>query len=172
MMRSKGANENIDIQKGKVENIGNYLSIFNETKHDKYISHGEVYCGRATHDLKWADNIVEQMEEEFNEYLNNNEKYIVYEIIYSNEIVGFAIIELNRETEVAILQDIMIKKHYQGGGIGTVVLGKIEKSLKIENMRIILLESGINNKYVHKFFEKNGYKEISVEYSKDLNDIV
>ena len=57
MMRSKGANEKIDIQKGKAENIGNYLSIFNETKHDQYISHGEVYCGRATHDLKWADNI-------------------------------------------------------------------------------------------------------------------
>jgi uncharacterized protein YkuJ len=44
--------------------------------------------------------------------------------------------------------------------------------LKIENILVIILESGINNKNVHKFFEKNGYKEISVEYAKDLNNDV
>jgi GNAT superfamily N-acetyltransferase len=159
----------VDLKKGNIKNIEKYLSIFDESKHDSYISHGEVFCGRATHDLKWAENIIVQMKREFINYLENNEEYTVFEILSSDELIGFAIIELNKKTKVAILSDIMIKRGCQGGGIGTKALQEIEKCLKNENIGIILLESGINNKNVHKFFEKNGYTEISVEYSKVLS---
>jgi GNAT superfamily N-acetyltransferase len=161
-------NINVDIKRGKTENIEKYLSVFDESKHDSYISHGEVLCGRATHDLKWVKNIMMEMEAEFNNYLKNDEKTIVFEILQSNELIGFAIIEFNREVRVAMLSDIMIRKKYQGGGIGTSALRKIEDCLKSENVGMILLESGINNTDVHKFFEKNGYTKISVEYSKIL----
>jgi GNAT superfamily N-acetyltransferase len=159
----------IAIQKGSIANIEQYLAIFDEAKHDGYISHGEVYCGRATHDLKWADNIIEQMEKEFNEYLNDTDKFIVFEIRHTAALLGFAIIEVNRETQAAILQDIMITKNRQGTGIGTAALGKIEDFLQKENMGILLLESGIHNTTVHKFFEKNGYQKVSVEYAKVLD---
>jgi ribosomal protein S18 acetylase RimI-like enzyme len=159
----------VDVKKGNIENIKKYLSIFEESKHDSYISHGEVFCGRATHNLKWAENIIMQMKQEFTNYFENNEEYTVLEILNSDELIGFAIIELNRKTKAAILSDIMIKRCCQCGGIGTKALQKIEKYLKNENIGIILLESGINNKNVHKFFEKNGYAEISVEYSKVLS---
>jgi GNAT superfamily N-acetyltransferase/single-stranded DNA-binding protein len=159
-------NINVGIKRGKTENIEKYLSIFDESKHDSYISHGEVFCGRATHDLKWVKNIMMKMKEEFIKYFKNDKNIIVFEMLLSNEIIGFAVIEIIRETRVAILSDIMIKKNYQGGGIGTKVLHEIESCLKNEDIGIIMLESGINNMNVHKFFEKNGYTKISVEYSK------
>ncbi|GHV67946.1 hypothetical protein FACS1894199_14400 [Bacteroidia bacterium] len=157
---------NMELKRGRTENIERYLSIFDEAKHNSYISHGEVICGRATHDLKWAKDIMTQMKKEFVDYFKNADKYIVFEIYCEDELVGFAIIELYRATRVAVLADIMIKRNYQGGGIGTEAIHKIEGCLKSENIDMILLESGINNKNVHAYFEKNGYAEISVVYSK------
>jgi ribosomal protein S18 acetylase RimI-like enzyme len=165
----KNGNITVDIQKGNIENIEKYLSIFDESKHDSYISHGEVFYGRATYDLKWAENIIMQMKQEFIDYLKNNEEYTVFEILSSDELMGFAIIELNKKTKAAILSDIMIKRGCQGEGIGTKALRKIENHLKNENIGIILLESGINNRRAHKFFKKTGYTAISVEYSKVLS---
>jgi GNAT superfamily N-acetyltransferase len=158
----------VDIKKGNIKNIGKYLSIFNECKHDSYISHGEVLCGRATHDFKWADNIITQMKHEFIYYIFSR-NCDVLEILLSGELTGFAIIELNIKTKAAVLSDIMIKKNNQGKGIGKEALYRIEEYLKKKNMGIILLESGIKNQIAHNFFEKNGYTKISAEFSKKIN---
>jgi len=160
---------NVEVKVGKAQNIEKYLTIFNESKHDNYISHGEVYYGRATHDMKWANDIIIQMKQEFKDYFKDEGKSSVLEILYLNEIIGFTIIEYNRKTNVAVLSDIMIKKEFQGGGIGTEALRKIEKFIQNEKIDMILLESGINNKKVHSFFTKNGYMELSKEFSKRLN---
>jgi len=158
-------NANVDIKKGKLKNIGKYLSIFNEVKHDSYISHGEVLCGRATHDMKWADDIIKQMKHEFVYYIFSR-KCFLFEILLSGEIEGFAIIELDKKVKAAVLSDIMVKKNNQGKGVGKEALRKIEEYLKKKGVGIILLESGINNESAHHFFEKNGYKKISAEFSK------
>jgi len=158
---------NIEIKKGKLKNINKYLDIFDECKHDNYISHGEVICGRATSELKWAGNIIQQMKQEFIYCIINN-KYEVFEILLSDVLIGFTIIETNKKSKSAVLSDIMIKKDYQGKGIGKKVLQKIEEYLKNKNIGIVLLESGIKNENVHHFFEKNGYKRISIVYSKNL----
>jgi len=159
---------NVNIKKGRIKNIGKYLSIFNECKHDDYISHGEVLCGRATPDLKWADNIITQMKREFFYYILSK-KCDLLEILFLGELTGFAIIELNKETKAAVLSDIMIKKNCQGKGIGKEALHKIEEYLKNRNIGIVLLESGLKNEKAHEFFEKNGYNKISVEFLKNLN---
>lgn len=159
---------NVDIKKATLKNIEKYLSIFKETKHDAYISHGEVLCGRATHDFKWAENINSQMKQEFIYYIFHNKKYPMFEILVSGELIGFAIIEINKKTNSAILSDIMIKKTRQSKGTGKKTLIKIENYLKNKGIDILLLESGIKNKKAHDFFEKNGFTEISVEYSKNL----
>jgi len=46
--------KNVEIKKGKLIEIKKYLKIFEDCKHDSYISHGEVISGRATSELKWA----------------------------------------------------------------------------------------------------------------------
>jgi len=43
---------NVKIEKGKLIRIKKYINIFNDCKHDGYISHGEVISGRATSELK------------------------------------------------------------------------------------------------------------------------
>jgi len=157
----------VNIKKGKIKNIGKYLPIFDECKHDGYISHGEVLCGRATHNLKWADNIMTQMKREFMYYISSR-NCDVLEILFSGELTGFAIIEYNKKVKAAVLSDIMIKKDYQGKGIGKEALQKIEEYLKNKHIGILLLESGIKNEKAHYFFEKSGYKKISVEFFKKL----
>jgi RimJ/RimL family protein N-acetyltransferase len=96
-------------------------------------------------------------------------QYRVFEILLSDELIGFAILQILKKIKSAIILDIMIKRNYQGKGTGKEALHKIEKYLKNKNIGIILLESGIKNEKTHNFFEKNGYTKISVEYSKCLN---
>jgi N-acetylglutamate synthase-like GNAT family acetyltransferase len=158
---------NISIREGKQENIEQYLSIFSECRHDAYISHGEVLYGRVTNDFKWADDILVQMKREFASDLHSSD-YIVFEILRDDEIIGFAILELCKRKKVAILDDIMIAKNVQGQGIGAETLRLIEAHLRIRKFGILLLESGIQNKNAHEFFEKNGFTQVSVEYAKRL----
>jgi GNAT superfamily N-acetyltransferase len=165
--KNQSDDSNVTIKKGKIKNIKKYLSIFNECKHDGYISHGEVLCGRATHDLKWADNIMTQMKREFMYYISSRNCDIL-EIFFSGELTGFAIIEFNKKVKAAVLSDIMIKKDCQGKGIGKEALHNIEEYLRNKHISMLLLESGIKNESAHYFFEKNGYNKISVEFYKKL----
>jgi GNAT superfamily N-acetyltransferase len=158
---------NVSIKEGKQTNIEHYLSIFNECRHDAYISHGEVLCGRATHDFKWADDILAQIRQEFASDLCSG-NYTVFEILCADELVGFAILELYKEEKAAVLDDIMIAKNTQGQGVGAEALRLIEAHLRSENIGLLLLESGIQNKGAHEFFEKNGFTQVSVEYAKRL----
>jgi ribosomal protein S18 acetylase RimI-like enzyme len=159
----------VSITAGKRSNIEKYVSIFDECKQDAYISHGEVLCGRATHDLKWADDILSQMRQEFNDYLSDTNRFSVFEILLCGEIAGFAILEIDRQFKTAQIHDIIIKKDFQGKGVGAEAIRVIEEYLKKENIGMILLESGIQNKNAHDFFEKNGYTQISVEFAKRLD---
>jgi GNAT superfamily N-acetyltransferase len=158
---------NVSIREGKQENIEQYLSIFRECRHDAYISHGEVLCGRATNDFKWADDILVQMKQEFVSDLHSSD-YIVFEILRDDEIIGFAILELCKKEKAAVLDDIMITKNAQGQGIGAETLRLIEAYLRSKNFGILLLESGIQNQKAHDFFEKNGFTQVSVEFAKQL----
>jgi GNAT superfamily N-acetyltransferase len=159
----------VSIAEGKNSNIEKYLSIFDDCKHDAYISHSEVLCGRATHDLKWACDILPQMRQEFNDYLSHKKEFPVFEILLCGEMIGFVILEIDRKFKTAMLHDIMVKKDFQGKGAGTAALRQIEGYLKKKNIGMILLESGIQNKGAHDFLEKNGFTQISVEFAKRLD---
>jgi len=159
---------NVEIEKGKLIRIKKYLNIFDDCKHDSYISHGEVISGRATSELKWAENIIAHMRREFI-YCIVFCEYKMFEILFSGELIGFATIKINKKSKSAILLDIMIKRDYQSKGIGREALHKIEKYLRKKDIKIIILESGIINEKAHLFFEKNGYTEISLVYSKSLS---
>jgi len=95
--------------------------------------------------------------------------YEIFEILFPSELIGFATIKINKKSKSAILLDIMIKMEFQNKGIGRDALNKIEEYLRKKNMKIIILESGIKNEKAHHFFEKNGYTEISLVYSKSLD---
>jgi GNAT superfamily N-acetyltransferase len=166
---TKVCGTDISIKEGIKSNIEKYVSIFDGCKHDAYISHGEVLCGRATHDLKWADDILSQMKQEFNYYLLHKEYFSVLEILLCGELIGFTILEVNAKFKTAIIHDMMVKKDFQGKGAGKETMHKIEEYLKSKNIGMILLESGIRNKNAHEFFEKNGFTQISVEFSKRIN---
>ncbi|GAB6393282.1 MAG: GNAT family N-acetyltransferase [Treponematales bacterium] len=155
----------VTIGKGKLRNINKYVSLFAGSRHDGYISHGEVLCGRATRDFKWASDILAQMKREFFHDILSRD-YIVFEILLAGELIGFAIVELYKKQKAAVLDDIMIKRGCQGGGIGRQALHQIEAYLKRQNIEILLLESGIKNRGAHTFFEKNGFTQVSVEYAK------
>jgi ribosomal protein S18 acetylase RimI-like enzyme len=93
----------------------------------------------------------------------------VLEILLCGELIGFTILKVDAKFKAAIIYDIMVKKDFQDRGVGKETLLKIEEYLKNKNIGMILLESGIRNKCAHEFFEKNGFTQISVEFSKRIN---
>jgi len=157
----------VRIKNGRLRNIKRYLSIFNETKSDDYISHSEVIGGRATGNMRWIKDISTRMKWEFIHYVLNRECDLL-EIFSSDDLVGFAVIERNEKTGVAALSDIMIKESHQNKGVGKKALSEIEDFLKKKGTTTLILESGIHNERAHRFFESNGFEKISSSFIKNL----
>ena len=85
----------------------------------------------------------------------------VYSVKYHGEIAGFYWIE-ERGREIH-LHGIILKEAYQGKGIGTKILRKLEKQYRDE-MELIELGVHSSNEDAIKFYEKLGFK---VETTKE-----
>ena len=59
---------------------------------------------------------------------------------------------------------LMVKEEYRNNGLGKILIKNVEKNMKKEGIRKILLVVFKNNKNGNKFWDNNGYK-----IRKDLN---
>ena len=80
---------------------------------------------------------------------------------YEDEIIGIC----------AFLDDLlhmlMVKHHYQGNGIGEIIIEYVETEMFKENT-IIRLETFENNIPAITFYKKNGWKIVGKEYSEHI----
>lgn len=154
--------------------INKLVKIFVSNVDKNYISHGEVIDGRASNLNEWKSDLSEIMKNEFALIINSDIAGMEYSKVaickINNCIVGLAIIEFNKFTNVSILSDIIIDKNFQGKNIGSKFILWIEEEIKTNNFNFIFLESGIKNNFAHEFFEKIGYKKSSVVMVKKLVD--
>lgn len=60
-------------------------------------------------------------------------------------------------SKVAILEDMIVSKEYQGKGIGTLLVLYAKDLSKKNGCRRITLLTDIENIYAHKFYERNGF---------------
>jgi len=81
---------------------------------------------------------------------------------YNEDIIGT--IMAGNDGRRGHIYHLMVKEEYRKNGLGKILLWNVEKSMKKEGIRKILLVVFKNNKNGNKFGENNGYK-----IRKDLN---
>lgn len=76
---------------------------------------------------------------------------------------------LSREASVpfGIVEDIVVDRSRRGKGIGETVMRWIIDTFQRAGIRRVFLESGLSNKGAHYFFERLGFKTVSVSMMRD-----
>lgn len=154
--------------KSRVKELVNF---FMTHKTESYISHGEIISGRAETSNQWSPNLesilAEQLNSDFNSesasssqlkilIAENNEGSIIGMLVFNVIYSGFK--------NYAILEDMLLDHSIRGQAIGSTLLGEAIQESKNWNINFILLESGIDNKGAHHFFEKYGFTKVSENY--------
>lgn len=154
--------------KSRVKELVNFF-ITNKT--ESYISHGEIISGRAETSNQWSPDLesilTEQLSSDFNSesayssqlkilIAENNEGSIIGMLVFNVIYSGFK--------NYAILEDMLLDQSIRGQSIGSTLLEEAIRESKNWNINFILLESGIDNKGAHHFFEKYGFKKVSENY--------
>tara|TARA_B100001996_G_C18645935_1_gene587410 strand:- start:470 stop:880 length:411 start_codon:yes stop_codon:yes gene_type:complete len=82
-------------------------------------------------------------------------------VIRSNEnVVAFCI--ANKVLDECHLQNIAVVEELRGKGIGTFMLNILFKRARLSDLYRVLLEVRESNEIARKFYEDNGFKEVSV----------
>lgn len=92
-------------------------------------------------------------------YLKNNGNFWIAYDVNNYEILGT--IALENRKDYAILKRFYVKDNYQNCGIGQMLYNTLEKYILNEtNINKIYLACGIVLTKAHKFYNKNGFKQI------------
>jgi len=128
-----------------------------------YISHGEVFCGRARSLTEWVPDLSEVVAQEVWSSLNTEREHKQVWVATENEIlVGMAIISLQSE-EVATFDDMVVMHGERSKGRGADFFKAVLNGLKSEmpQFKHFMCESGTHNEGAHRLIERLGFRNIS-----------
>ncbi|MDE5527332.1 GNAT family N-acetyltransferase [Elizabethkingia meningoseptica] len=140
------------------------VNFFINHKTNSYISHSEILSGRAESATDWSENLAEILATELEE---DDCNLITIEDIH-NQIIGIAILSIYKK--YLIIEDMIIDGNLRGLSLGKKLMDFIHNFATEQKIKALFLESGITNDKAHSFFEKNGFKKVSVTYTKVLPD--
>ncbi len=130
-----------------------------------YISHTELWSGRAKNFTHWTPRLSRVIRKELRETFRDRQKRIAV-IERGGERVGMAVIvDLGR---YALLEDIVIKRESRGTGVGRTFVRWIFRELRESGKASVFLESGGRNHAAHRFFEKQGFRRVSIQMCRPL----
>lgn len=130
-----------------------------------YISHTELWSGRARDFAHWAPRLSRIIEKELRETFRDRGKRIAV-IERDGELVGMAVVvDLGR---YALLEDIVIKRERRGLGVGRALVRWIFAEMREAGKASIFLESGGRNTVAHRFFQKQGFRRVSIQMCRRL----
>lgn len=92
---------------------------------------------------------------------------------YNNQVIGYLSCWMVEETVDII--NVVIDKNYQHQGFGQALFSEMEKVAKINNCTEIMLEVKENNNQAIKFYQHQGYEQISVRknyYQDQTNALI
>lgn len=72
------------------------------------------------------------------------------------------------EEPYALLEDVFVNENYRSRGIGTELVKKAINLAKEKNCYKIIATSRFEREYVHKWYEKLGFKKFGYEFRMDL----
>ena len=92
---------------------------------------------------------------------------------YNNQVIGYLSCWMVEETVDII--NVVIDKNYQHQGFGQALFSEMEKVARINNCTEIMLEVKENNNQAIKFYQHQGYEQISVRknyYQDQTNALI
>lgn len=130
-----------------------------------YISHTELWSGRARDFAHWVPGLKRVIQKELRETFRDRTKRIVV-AERAGELVGMAVVvDLGR---YALLEDIVIKRKRRGRGVGRALVRHIFREMRVAGKASIFLESGGRNVAAHRFFRRQGFRPISISMCRRL----
>lgn len=143
-----------------------------------YISHSELQGFRAVRPGVWADNlesvvcaeIRERLREPLAGFPADTDWKGVIEARDDGQLVSVALLTLSRQAVVpfAIVEDIVVDDGRRDMGMGQAVMNWIIAELRKAAIRRVFLESGKTNIAAHHFFERVGFKQVSIVMMRDI----
>jgi ribosomal protein S18 acetylase RimI-like enzyme len=131
----------------------------------RYISHTELWSGRARDFAHWAPGLQRVIEKELRAAFRDRSKRIAV-IERSGELVGMAVVvDLGR---YALLEDIVIKRDRRGRGVGRTLVRWLFSKLRAAGKASVFLESGGRNVAAHRFFKRQGFRRVSISMCRRL----
>lgn len=130
-----------------------------------YISHTELWSGRARDFGHWAPGLKKVIQKELRATFRDRAKRIAV-IERDGELAGMAVIvDLGR---YALLEDIVIRRHRRGRGVGRALVRWLFAEMRVAGKSSIFLESGGRNTAAHRFFRHQGFRRISISMCRRL----
>jgi GNAT superfamily N-acetyltransferase len=142
--------------------------LFIQNVDETYITASEQLWNRATLKNGWNENIYESIKEEILEGIKSKDKLIL--VMYEQDkLIGYTFTAF-KNNSCAELEDFVIHRDYRRDGLGKKLYDKTIEICKLNNIKTIFLEVGVNNLKMHNFCERNGLKPTSTRYWQDIND--
>ena len=143
----------------------------------EYISHSELQGLRAINTEQWSPDIASVLEEEIDERLGP----VLHEfpklrewrgVVVGREhnaLVALSLVttSFQSRTPYAIIEDIVVSSQDRGHGRGKELIEWIAASSSAIGVSRLFLESGVDNHHAHEFFERLGFRQISVVMMAD-----
>ncbi len=108
--------------------------------------------------IESASNLTPWSQEIFLKTLQS--RSISFVIISEEKVIAFCI--ANTALDECHLQNIVVIEELRGKGIGTFMLNILFKRAKLSDLHTVLLEVRESNKRARKFYQGNGFEELSV----------
>jgi len=162
----------------KYSNVSKLTQFFVANLTPNYISHSELQGFRAVRPGVWADNLESVVYAEIRERLREPLAGFpvgadwkgVIEADDNGQLVSVALVTLSRRAAVpfAIIEDIVVDHERRDQGLGQAVMDWIIAALRKAAIHRVFLESGEANVAAHRFFERLGFRQISIVMMRDI----
>lgn len=133
-----------------------------------YISHSEIQLGLSPDGHEWASDLESRLIAEVNS--TGSGTWIYVALSTDNAIVAATRVSIHSDNGplYAVIEDMAVSPDHRSSGLGSKLVATIEADAREHGVAWLFLESGKENVGAHKFFERNGFREISHVYGKLL----
>lgn len=152
------------------------IDLFTRCAGTAYICNGELLDGRAESITSWSEDLPSLLSGEFSEAIGSGtgpdgRRAGILAVRIDAAIRGFAFVEIFRSARTrphAFLHDIVVDPESRGRGIGADLMTRLKDELLREGVDRLFLESGMGNLQAHVFFERHGFRKLSISMMAEL----
>lgn len=151
--------------------------LFSGNLTSNYISHSELQGPRAINPDQWVGNVAEVIEADLLRRIANpldappgEMTTLTAHLSENGADIAVFLLTFSRTAHhpYAILEDMMVDPAARSHGHGSRFLHWIEAECARRGIHRMFLESGITNDHAHHFFEREGFKKVSVVMMREF----